>query len=66
MYVIQNCGGYETHGEIVAKGKTREQAFTKFKKECDWFFNPEEECTVTKDDEYIYINGKAQYKFEKI
>lgn len=70
MIVIQDCGKDENHGTIMAKGATREKALAKLKKDKAWIFDPEtygrENLEVTHDENYIYINGKAEYKFEQI
>ena len=68
MYVVQNCGGYECQGNIVAKGKTIAKAFENFKKKCSYLWDPNhsgsnETPVITHDDDFIYVNGEAEYKF---
>lgn len=71
MIVVQDCGGMECHGDIVAKSKTVLKAFENFKKNCDWYWDighhaEDEKTVVTYDDNYIYINGEAECKFTSI
>lgn len=70
MYVIQDCSKTESHGTIMAKGATIEKAFDNLKKKHDWIFDPNhygsDTLDVTRDENYIYIDGRAEYEFNQI
>ncbi len=64
MYIIQHTGylAPELKGEVISKGKTKLQAINKMIKELEYT----EETEITYDEFYVYVDGDAGFRIEKI